>query len=64
MVLNVVVVKKQHIHKMTIAEMIILRWISGNTLKDRIRNERICLNIGVTPIDERTIESCLRYMER
>lgn len=64
MVLNVVVVKKQYIHKMTIAEMIILRWISGNTLKDRIRNEKICLNIGVTSIDEKTIESCLRYMER
>ena len=64
MVLNVVVVKKQYIHKMTIAEMIILRWISGNTLKDRIRNEKFFLNIGVTPIDEKTIESCLRYMER
>lgn len=64
MVLNVVVVKEQYIHKMTIAEVIILRWISGNILKDKIRNEKIYLNIGVTPIDEKMIESCLRYMER
>ncbi len=32
-------VKKQYIHKMIVAEMRILRWISGNTRKDRIQNE-------------------------
>ena len=29
-------IKKQHIHKMSIAEMKILRWISGNTEKEII----------------------------
>jgi hypothetical protein len=32
--------------------MRMLRWISGNTRKDRIRNEEIRLKVGVAPIDE------------
>lgn len=36
-----------------VAETRILRWLSWNTLKDRIWNGEICLKIGVTPIDER-----------
>ena len=39
-------VKKQHIHKMSIFEMRILRKIRGNIRKDRIQNEE-------TPIDEK-----------
>jgi hypothetical protein len=57
-------VKKQHIHKMStfmsVVEMRMVRWISGNTRKYRIRNEKICLKIGVAPIDEKMRESCLR----
>ena len=34
-------VKKQHIHKMRVAEMRMLRWIDKNTRKNRIRNEKI-----------------------
>ena len=29
-------IKKQHLHKMSIVEMRILRWIRGNTRKDKI----------------------------
>jgi len=36
-------VKKQHILKMSVAEMRMLRYISGNTRNDRIRNEEIFL---------------------
>jgi hypothetical protein len=46
---------------MRVAEMRILRWIDKNTRKNRIRNEKILLKIGVTPIDEKMRESCLRW---
>ena len=39
------VIKKQYIHKMSVAEMRILSWISWNAQKDRIRNKEICLKI-------------------
>ena len=32
-------IKKQHIHKMDVAKMRILRWMSGKIKKDKIRNE-------------------------
>ena len=54
------VIKKMHIHKMSVMEMRMLRWISGNTRKDRIQNEKIRLNIGLTPIDVKMRESRLR----
>ena len=38
-----------------------LRWISGNTPKDRIQNEELHLKIGVAPIDEKMRESRLRW---
>ncbi len=43
--------KKQRIHKISIANMRILRWISEKTRKDWIRNEEIRLKIQVTPLD-------------
>ena len=54
-------IKKQHIHKMSVIEIRMLRWISGITKKNNIRNEKICLKIGVAPIDEKVRESCLRW---
>ena len=47
---------------MSVAEMRMLRWINGNTRKDRIRNEEIYLKIGVAPIDEKMIESNLKWL--
>ena len=55
MVLHVGLIRS-NINKM----MRMLRWISGNTRKYRISNEEIYLKIGVTPIDEKMRESCLR----
>ena len=54
-------IMKWHICKMSIVEMRMLRWISGNTWKDRIQNEEIHLKIGVVPIDEKMREDCLRW---
>ena len=42
---------------MSVAEIRMLRWISGNTQKDRIQNEEIRLKIAVVPIDEKMGES-------
>ena len=44
-------IKKQYICRMGVTEMRILRWISRNTRKDRIRNEEIRLEIMVAEID-------------
>ena len=32
-------VKKQHVHKISVVEMRMLRWINGNTRKDKIQNK-------------------------
>lgn len=53
-------IQKQHVHKMSVTEMIMLRWISGTTRKDRIPKEEICLMISVAPNDENMGKSYLR----
>lgn len=32
-------IKKQHLQKLSIAEIKMLNWMSGNTLNDRMKNE-------------------------
>jgi hypothetical protein len=44
------VVKKKHVNRMTLGKMKMLRWISGNTMKYKVRNKVICSQIGVAPI--------------
>ena len=56
------IVKKKQIHKMSVTEMKILRWINRNTYKDRIQNERIQLKIWVASIDEKVRENCLKCL--
>ena len=41
--------------------MRMLKWINGNTRKDRIQNEEIRQKIGVAPIDEKMKECYLRW---
>ena len=55
------------LHKISMAEMRMLRWISEYTRKNKIWNEEIRLEIGVVPIDEKIIESrlwCFGYVQR
>ena len=54
-------IKRQHVHKMSIAKIRMLRWINGNKRKNRIRNEGIHLKIEVTPIDEKMRKGPLRW---
>ncbi|KAJ7957676.1 Retrovirus-related Pol polyprotein LINE-1 [Quillaja saponaria] len=52
-------VKKQHSHKMGVAKIRMLRWMTGHTRKDRIRNEEIRKKVEVAPIEEKMRENCL-----
>ena len=41
-------IKKQHMHKMNVVEMRMLRWMCGKIRKDKIRNDRFREHLGVT----------------
>ncbi|EXC32766.1 hypothetical protein L484_019880 [Morus notabilis] len=46
---------------MSVAEMRMLRWMSGHTRMDRIRNEVIRSKVGVAPIEDKVRENHLRW---
>ena len=50
-------VKSQHETQVGVAEM--LRWMSGKTRHDRIRNDTIRERVGVAPIVEKLVENRL-----
>ncbi|KAM1032662.1 hypothetical protein FF1_036269 [Malus domestica] len=54
-------VKHQHIHKMGVAEMRMLRWMCGHTRNDKIRNEDIRGKVGVAEIEGKLRENRLRW---
>jgi len=54
-------VKSQHENQVSVAEMRMLRWISGKTRHDRIRNDTIRERVGVAPIIEKLVENWLRW---
>ncbi|CAL5439689.1 unnamed protein product [Camellia sinensis] len=53
--------KKQHVDKMSVAEMRMLRWMCGKTRQDKIRNECIREWVGVAPIEDKLRENRLRW---
>ncbi|KAF5936300.1 hypothetical protein HYC85_027429 [Camellia sinensis] len=53
--------KKQHVDKMSVAEMRMLRWMCGKTRQDMIRNECIWEWVGVAPIEDKLRENRLRW---
>ena len=53
--------KKQHEHKMSVAEMRMLRWMCGHTKLDKIRNEDIRKKVGVAPVYDKMREHRLRW---
>ncbi len=54
-------VKYKRIHKMAVAEMKMIRWMSGYTRKDRMRNDFIREKVGIAPIEDKMRESRLRW---
>ncbi|CAN6543029.1 unnamed protein product [Malus baccata var. baccata] len=56
-------VKHQHVHKMGVAEMRMLRWMCGHTRKDKIRNEDIRGKVGVAEIEGKMRENRLRGLD-
>jgi hypothetical protein len=53
-------VKSQHENQVSVAEMRMLRWMSGKARHDRIRNDTIRERVGVAPIVEKLVENRLR----
>ena len=54
-------IKRYHAQKMSIAEMRMLRWMCGNTKRDKVRNEDIRNKISVASIEEKMRENRLRW---
>ena len=54
-------IKKQHTHKISVAEMRMLRWMYGKTRMDKVRNEDIRSLVGVAPIEDKMRENHLRW---
>ena len=54
-------VDKKIEQRMSVAEMRMLRWMSGVTREDRIRNEYLRGSIGVAPIGDKMRENRLRW---
>ena len=59
--LETVPLKKSSERKMEVAEMRMLRWMSGVTKKDRIKNERIRNTVKVTSVSKKVQEARLRW---
>ena len=53
--------KRQHVQQLSVAEMHMLRRICGHTRLDRVRNDEICDQVGVAPIEEKLIQHRLRW---
>jgi len=56
-------IKRYHAQKMSVAEMCMLRWMCGNTRRDKVRNENIRTKIDVAPIEEKMRENRLRWFD-
>jgi hypothetical protein len=53
--------KRRHIQQLSVAEMRMLRWICGNTRRDRVRNNDIREKLGVAPVEEKLVQHRLRW---
>jgi hypothetical protein len=53
--------KRRHVKQLSVAEMRMLRWICGHTIRDRIRNDDIRERLGVTPVEEKLKQYRLRW---
>ena len=56
-------IKRHHARKMSVTEILILRWMCDNTRRDKVRNEDIHTKIGVPSIEEKMRENRLRWFD-
>ena len=47
--------KRRHVQQLSVAEMRMLRWICGNTRRERVRNDDIRERLGVAPVEEKLV---------
>jgi hypothetical protein len=53
--------KRRHVQQLSVTEMRMLRWIYGNTRRDRVRNDDIRERLGVAPVEEKLVQYRLRW---
>jgi hypothetical protein len=53
--------KRRHVQQLSVAEMHMLRWICGNTRRDRVWNDDIRERLGVAPVEEKLVQHRLRW---
>jgi hypothetical protein len=53
--------KRRHVQQLSVAEMRMLRWICGNTRRDRVRNDDIHKRLGVASVEEKLVQHRLRW---
>jgi hypothetical protein len=53
--------KRRHVQQLSVAEMCMLRWICGNTKKDRVQNDDIRERLGVTLVEKKVVQHRLRW---
>jgi hypothetical protein len=53
--------KRRHVQQLSVPEMRMLRWICGNTRRDRVRNDDIRERLGVAPVEEKLVQHRLRW---
>jgi hypothetical protein len=53
--------KMRHVQQLSVAEMCMLRWICGNTRRDRVQNDDIRERLGVAPVEEKLVQHHLRW---
>jgi hypothetical protein len=53
--------KRRHVQQLSVAEMCMLRWICGNTRRDRVWNDDIHERLGVAPVKEKLVQHRLKW---
>jgi hypothetical protein len=53
--------KRRHVQQLSVAEMRMLRWICGNTKRDRVQNDDIRERLGVTLVEKKLVQHRLRW---
>jgi hypothetical protein len=53
--------KRRHVQQLSVAEMRMVRWICGNTKRDRVQNDDIHKRLRVAPVEEKLVQHRLRW---